>query len=896
MAVSFTNLLVCAGLCFAAPAFSAPEHAPTLGVPIVATNIPTEISTCEEAVFEVFVTNVDVQTQAAGTLQYCMPAGLSYVSVTGVSPNDVTDPRCPVFSLPAIASGANISFQIRVRVGCLPNDAGDVRDTIRITTGGVPQAPILGSSYNLRTPVIILTPGQNWNITGATGDVFTRTFTLRNEGFGRAFSLYVIDPYAQAGLQLVQTTGAFSGDTLVLKGPDLGPNGSLGYQDSVVVTQRFRIGDCGSLTTIIEYGWACADSIVCAVSRFDQYNVSGGNSPQPSIVLSLVNPFPALVPCDTTTLGFRLENIGTVTAFGIEGLIGLVKGEFEFANVGIKSDCFPFSNFRIGNVPLQDLASGSFALPYQLSFTLLLSDPDGPGGLTDADGSGFFDDLPAGQSVVIECEFVLNPACKECNELVDPYYLASQFHYDSECGSELLSSLPTNPPIGVAFLQSTMNVEHDFIFNAGTVYDFEYALDATFTGLQAQCPNDSIIAEIILPEAMALPPGFQPLFNGVPVPWWTPNDTLVYLLLPAVLGEITVPLLAVCPPDIDNSALCTPSFEPRTYQLPVSVFWTCGNGCPEGYTLTCINGEPFTVDCPRPMDTTQQHGIFADTFTIRRISLGFTDNERTTYVGPATPGLDLTIGIPFDTVLMHAEAQIEGLPGEMFDSAFVQVYYWNGLQEYFQRIGAGLEFEDAETGQVVQCPGLVLEYRFVNGYHIWEADLLGLIESGGCLSGAGVRLSAGDRIRLDVTARLTEVLPYLEVEDIKDLRVRFPYRYGGDTMLCETKNAIFRGINPEYEYTVAMNFNDGACDDVTVDLTFYQGLSGRVQNDLFPNEIRPLCVYDSLVVELATGYAFQPGSVEWFTASATEPTARRALRKFRCLTRKSPPCPTANRC
>ncbi|MFN0015427.1 MAG: hypothetical protein ACKVU2_12845 [Saprospiraceae bacterium] len=863
MAVSYSGLLVCAGLCAAAPTFSAPTYTPDFGVPIVTTNIPTEISTCEEAVFEVFVTNVDVQAQAAGTLQYCMLAGVSYVAVTGVSPGDVSDPRCPVFSLPAIASGASLSFQIRVRVGCLPNDAGDVRDTIRITAGGVPQAPVLGGAYNLRTPVVVLTPGQNWNFTGATGDVFTRTFTLLNEGFGKVFTLYVIDPFTQAGLQLVQTTGSFSGDTLLLKGNDLGPMGFLGYKDSVVVTQQFRIGDCGSLSTIVEYGWACADSIVCAVSRFEQYNVSGGNSPQPSIVLSLVNPFPAPVPCDTTTVGFRLENTGTTTAYGIEGLIGLVKGELEFANSGIKSDCFPFSNFRIGNVPLQDFTIGTFALPYQLSFTVLLSDPDGPGGLSDADGNGLFDDLPAGQSVVILCEFVLNPACKDCNELIDPYYLAAQFHYDSECGNELLSAFPTNPAIGVAFLQSTMNVEHEFIFMAGTVYDFEYALDATFNGLQAQCPNDSIVAEIILPEAMALPANFQPLFDGVPVPWWTPNDTLVYLLLPAVLGEITVPLLAVCPPDIDNSALCTPSYEPRTYQLPVSIFWTCGNGCPDGYTLTCINGDPFTVDCPRPIDTSQQHGIFADTFTVRRISLGFMDNERTIKVDPATPGLDLTLGIPFDTVLMHAEAQIEGLPGEMFDSAFVQVYYWNGLQAYFHFLGAGLEIVDAETGQVVQCPGLVLETRYVNGYNIWEADLLGLSEPGGCLFGTGVQLSAGDRIRLDITARLTEVFPYLDVEDVKDLRVRFPYRYGGDTLLCETKNAHFRGINPEYEYTAAMNFNDGACDDMTVDLTFYQGLSGRVKSDLFPMEIRPLCVYDSLIVGLAPGYAFRPGSVEW---------------------------------
>lgn len=860
MTASFFKFLVRAGLCLSLyfPVVAAAS------APIVSTIIPTDISACDTATFEVTVTNADAQAQAAGTLQYCLPMGLQYVGATGATPVDLSDLRCPVFSLPDLASGSSFSFQIQVRVGCLPYDLGDVRDTIRITAGGVPQAPVLGSAYNLRTPVITLVQGQNWSYTGANGEVFTRTFTFRNEGFGAAFLVYIIDPYAQAGLELVQTTGSFSGDTLKITGADLGPNGFLAHLDSVTITQRFRLKGCGAQTAIVQYGWACSDGIPCSPPRFDQYSMSGGSSPQPNVEISLVNPFPKARPCEPEVIRVRLENKGTTPAYGLEGLFGLVLSETEFANGGMKSDCYRFENFRIGNTPLMDFTSGALHVYYQLSLTVVTSDPDGPGGVSDLDGNGLFDDLAPGQSCIIEFDYTLNPACKSCNELLDPLYFASLFYYDSDCSIDLTALWTPNIPIGIRFDQNKLDAEHAFIFDAGTTYDFEYAFDATFSGLQMQCPNDSIIAELILPAAMTIPPGFQPEFNGTPVPWWTTDTTRVYLLLPDVLGDIDVPLLAVCPPDIDDSAICTPVYEPRTYRITVNIRWICGNGCQESYELVCLGGEPFTVDCPRPDDSTQRHGASAEIFTVRRISLGYVDNILSAQVDPAAPGLDLTMGIPYDSVLMQAEARIEGTPGEAFDSMLVQVYYWNGVQEYFQQLAAAVVFEDAETGQVLQCPGLVLDYRFnTEGYHIWETNLAALTQTGGCLFNSGVQVTAGDRVYLEILARLTEALPYLEVEEIKDLRVRFPHVAGGDTILCESQNALFRAINPEYEYSSSLNFNNGICDDLSVELTFFQGISARVLDDLFPNEIRPLFVYDTMTVELNPGYVYRPGSAMW---------------------------------
>lgn len=858
MTALFVQRLRCLGVALALPFGLA-----AAAVPVVTTVIPTDLSACEQATFTITVVNTAAQPQAAGTLQYCLPEGLVFAAATVLTPADLSDSRCPVLNLPAIPADGSLSFELSVQVGCFSIDRGDVRDTIRLTLGGVPQPPVLGSAYNLRTPVVTLLPRTNWSYTGAIGEEFTRTFTVRNEGLGAAFLVFVVDPFAQAGLELVQTTGTFQGDTLLLTGTDLGPNGYLGYLDSVVVTQTFRITGCGTQAVVIEYGWGCPDGTTCGLLRYEQYIASGGFSPQPSVQVSLANPFPRPRPCEPEIVEIRIANAGTAPALGLEWLHGLTYSSGDPGSSASKWECYQMTDFRVGGAVLPDLSFGAIPDPYRMVFSGLLSDPDGPGGLSDEDGDGQFDDLAPGAETTVQFVFELNPACKQCNETQSLRFVAAQFRYGSSCYDDIFSDLPANGEIGIHFDDNDFEIEQDFIFDAGQTYDFSYTIHAPFGGLQAQCPNDSIVAEFLLPVTLGLPPGFQPLFDSVPVPWWSPNDSTVYLLLPGTVGNLDVPLLAICPPDIDDSAPCTPPYEPRVYQLPVNIRWRCGNGCPEEYALVCMGGIPFTVDCPRPDDTSQQHGVFADTFFVRRLSVGYVDNVLSAQVDPTLDSLRLDRGIPYDTVLMQASARFEGTPGEVFDSMQIQVYYWNGLGEYFLPLGAAVVLEDAETGAEVLCPGLSFDYRYVDGYHIWEADLLPLTQPGGCLFNSGVQPTPGDRLHLEVTARLTEALPYLEVEQIKDLRVRFPYVYHGDSLLCETQNAFFEAINPLYEISVFPFFENGVCDALSVDVVLHQGLSGRIQSDLFPHEIRPLFTYDTLVVELQPGYVYLPGSATW---------------------------------
>lgn len=858
MPLPLSNLCAQGLSAFALLAFAANASVFTLQ-----TNIPNDLSPCQEAVYQVTITNSSPQPQVAGALQYCLPEGLQYTAVTGLTVADGSDPRCPVFSLPAINGNASLSFELRVRVGCSAPDQGGVRDTIRITTGGMPQDPLFGSEYNVRVPVVSLTPGQNWEYTGATGDVFSRTFTLKNEGFGGVFQLFVIDTFARTGVELINTTGTVKGDTLVLSGADLGPDGLLSHLDSVVVTQTLRLSGCPNNNLIVQYGWRCPDGETCISSKFDFNTLSAAFSAAPNVEVSANAPFIPPGPCTPGPLEIRIANTGNAPALNLEWITGYYGFPTDPPEAWQKAECLPMHFFSAGTTPLTDVSAPGSIEPYRMPLSVLTADPDGPGGLTDEDGDGRYDDLAPGNSAILTLNVGFDPACIACNNALAGWYIGSRVTFTNTCGNTVSSAWPANLSTGIAFSGEGFDDGNEFLLEAGKQYDFEYGLNVSFSGLDAQCPNDSLILHFILPEVLAAPPVFQPTLDGAALPNWAAGDTL-YLLLPKPAGNLVMPLTTVCPPDIDDSAICSPPYQPRTYQVEVLMTWTCGDGCDKELELLCDAGDHFTLDCPRPEDTTQMHGIFADSFWVQRVTLGFTDHSMSARVDPATPGLALNTAIPYDTVLMRASALIDGTSGDLFDSAQIQVYYFNDFNSpYLKRLNTAVTLLDAESGQSYLCDQLVTDEYVWKGYHIWEITLLPLTQPGGCLYAGGVHLTLGDRIELEIRAHVTEDVPNEDVTILDDLRVRFPFMYHGDSVLCKMKNTEFRVINPDYAFSVGQNFPLEVCENLQVELNFFQGYSPAIDTDIFPGEIRPLFVYDSLWVGLGPGYEYVPGSAVW---------------------------------
>ncbi|MDO6851970.1 gliding motility-associated C-terminal domain-containing protein [Cellulophaga lytica] len=90
------------------------------------------------------------------------------------------------------------------------------------------------------------------------------------------------------------------------------------------------------------------------------------------------------------------------------------------------------------------ISGGSGLGSHHIASDYLTTDPDGPGGLDDLDGDGYYDDLPAGESTEINVSMEMDPNNPSCNEGYAIYINEKDLHIDTwsitSCGSDTMSS------------------------------------------------------------------------------------------------------------------------------------------------------------------------------------------------------------------------------------------------------------------------------------------------------------------------------------------------------------------------------------------------------------------------------------------------------------------------
>ena len=822
---------------------------------------PHQVSPCQEADVVVTINNISPLLQPAGDLTYCLPQGAAFAGVSGnpaVTTLDSTDARCPVLRLPPFAPNGSIVFTLRARFSCAA-EPGGVTDTIQLNVDSKTEI-FKGHQYNIQLPVILLSPGTNWNYTGIPGDVFTRTFTLRNTGFGDAVRVVFIDNTAGAGLQLLSTTGTQFGDTIVLTGSDLGPDGLLKKDETITVTQELKILGCSNGAQAVVFGWACTDGTLCDMDA-EAYQVIVVVTDEPNLDLQLAQPVPIPKPCEPSDVLVRIRNTGTVSAINV----GVQTGFSDYPTNPdynlYKYSCFPLAGFRVGNTPVDDSSEFSFSA-HLLLFSSLTTDPDGPGGLSDEDGDGSYDDLAPGAELLLSFQMGFDPACHSCNSDMYDFDLGVRATYAGACSEIKKAILPTAIPtsVDVNFWNFTdMNATS---FEEGQAYDFNYDVDITVYALPSVCPDKTITVRFQLPVVLQPQPGFQPLFNGSPVPFHVQSNVII-MEIPSLYGRLTLPLEVLCPPDpIDGP--CNQPILPGRYQVRANLFWDCGNGCAGTLHLACFNGTPFTVGClPAPPSPDTLRAVVATGFSARRTTLGYLDNARTQPVSPATPGLNLTVGMPYDTVLLRATGEVEGGLNDIFDTTTLRLLYWNGsTQPYFTFVGARLQYYDAEKDTTFECVLAVPVNTYLNEYHIRRFPLLPLTQPGGCLYAAGIHITPGDHLSIECTVALTENLPSGGLRLVETFLAAFEYQYQGVSVVCGTESALFQTLHPRWDWEFYGNLSEDLCGNGTLEVRMEQGQT-QVSSDPFPGEIRPVYVFDTVTVTIPYGLEYVAGSLKW---------------------------------
>lgn len=485
-------LVACASIMYAQPTVSFPAW------DVASTS--TGLNVCEDE--ELLRVSIDAKIlRTNGSVILNLPPGINYVSgsVTAtagsmtIAESSIADLNAPEFSLNGggtIAVGDDIIFTIEREANCAAvdhdldgkifKDSISVISSDKVSTYRANEYNPTIQPYNVQYAAIAVLPVPT--VLTSLGATECRNITVRQGGTG-CTSLYThsvvvgscLGNYELKYAGAVLTPTSTSGDTLFYDidftaAPFLAiGNGDGCFDDGeeIIFEECFKTTCCTNVFTKHGASWGC-DGEACLESAPQTGNVNFTNG-IPNLKLTKTGDSgPEL--CGPVSFITKIENIGSETspaggsvALDVTIFMGMGSNGSALSTLGNVSlwgteyhNHHCLSNFQIINdgtsYPFEPDSivtdvGGVYAgtnIDY-LPPNYFTSDPDGPGGLEDVDGDGFFDDLPAGESIEISFDFEVKPevTCGQGRgDILAWEHMYFDVNYSNQC-------LGTRPPVRV---------------------------------------------------------------------------------------------------------------------------------------------------------------------------------------------------------------------------------------------------------------------------------------------------------------------------------------------------------------------------------------------------------------------------------------------------------------
>ena len=527
--------------------------------------------------------------------------------------------------------------------------------------------------------------------------------------------------------------------------------------------------------------------------------------------------------------------------------IGLGTG-FEMQNGG-----FEISSLQIAGVTIPNLSVMNSIADHPL----FLNDPDGPGGLTDADGDGFFDDLELGNSVVVTAQYIF--ACDQ----------ASSDDFTTNCTNDFSTALNAR----LEYLENgqTQSSElNDYFRPANMSFSSNYYTDPdAFAGVDTFRISQSISRQIRFFDTncsdagqflvnIAMPNGvsaitnqFKLIKNGsdpVPLIDIQQNGVALNLMYDAsfsnfLSGEYSLEMVF--------TSNCFVALGESTFPIQLEHFCPA---CDCGHIWYCdeLAGPHFHVTsppCPGELLLDCTAGLQARQFEVNRTSIGFSDVG---FSVPFDPGLaDQKVALPCDKVSMQFISTV----GEMSiaDSVGILVNYSNpdgssSPEELFLFSNGNLRL--THEGNEINCQVTADQLSFINA----GTDKSILIDLNDCVSNLGFSLDEGDSLELimDLTINPDGPIPS-EFFIIPNLRAVAFATIEGNRQSCDSYGDAFRVGRTKaiYDYPTSLQGMPRGCE--AGELHFRLFVPENDFANYFGNELREAQKIDSFVFDFDPG-------------------------------------------
>jgi len=737
------------------------------------------------------------------------------------------------------------------------------------------------NSYNFFSAYLAV---SNYSSVAANiGDTVTRNLEISNSGNGTITSfthnVTVGNSLGSYGLSFNGSSlapASISGDTYTyqidLALPPFVNNIGDGdvelENETMLFEETFTVDGCEQTQISHQPTWGCSSSQIC--QALEPISASILLNPElPEIKVSKINPPANTDLCLATTHTINISNdsqngpaynVEINTGFGPRSGIRTTRTANALWGNDHPTDNGSISNFRFGSNP-------SFTLPqrptteysnvgagsYFISDTHFTSDPDGPGGLEDLDGDGFFDDMAPGESTNFLFDLNLHPdntiACGEDNkDLIRYRDFFCQAYASNQCREYPATSSVLFSEGGLfrrAFSSRTPTDLHDGVgFKVG-VQGVMYSWGSNRphcngTQMFSTDPNSSWTVTLNVPTGVTLdgsPPGFTQVDPNTIV-YTTTDIAETYTFQENVDFPLVFDLSLYTGPD-DTSFSYTARYECSCYAQDIA----CGS----------ISGIRIhrNISCDGPN---------IRSFDSQRVTAGWTDDTMTTLVtlDPNVHKVDTYMAK--DEMVLRTSAVMNNVnPNNLyFDLDYGTGSVHQGGPDIIQFLDGTITINDLSSGTYT-VPITVAPVLTTNGTttHKLTFDLSSYT------SAVGPTYTYGEPLLPLGTPQADEVdleLHFIFKEDftkrasltLTDFSGSF---YDGVNTACHTiGDSVYYFKNYLVHYaTLSTGLNGKGCDPTYIEVVFKME---SVAGNQFPGEYRPPSIWQSTEFEIPDGLEF----------------------------------------
>ncbi len=854
--------------------------------------LPATVDVCgTPQTFEVTIhnntTNVLLNVQFTAQL----PTGLQYVpgSVSApVSELNITKLDTPVFAVPNLAPTDSVTFTFQAEGHCalktfIEDPNNDVLNVyiLNYDGGSVTQTTF---TYNVNTPALIYNSITNQTYTGNVGDVFVRTFYIKNSG-SSGLDGFTFTDNCGTGLQLL---GANNGNVVTQTSDfielsfDASHFATIGNNDNIfdpgeiiIIEDTVKILSCNDLQSEFHLYWGCYGDTCEDVIETGGVTIAN-NIPNLDITTSINNSTcygdPPVHDGTPSVANMTITNNGTGDAYNV--VIDIrqchsytyptfypttFRSRFDSSSVEISYD---------GGTTWQKISPDSVQ---NKNYYSCFSDPNPIGRMWFT-----IDTLPQGASVMLR--FNMYHCCGDnCYQAYIFRGWCYQVNYENACRNNYFTE-----GTGTSYHSLWQrNVTFQYPTDVFDGDNFDACFSYQQWTLWQPYDNASAFWEIIVEIPSCFTYNSHTLTDADGTPWPSPDDMfwngdsliLRYKTSSRPGGFAYWRWPTLC---LNLTANCGGSCSGGVQGFNTTVYLHTDTTCTNGGCRMCQSnnqgGMQINVHCP---NAPCPEGIDWKNYRHYRISYGLPDNNDDG-LPDGTGSLDFTRvrrdrAMFTDTVRswFSGVVRTDGTPSDWQYVFAVDTFTRYGY--VFGDIMDTLEIFDASTGNTYVCTGIPrtmsnsgtgATYRRI---YTWQMDANALAASG-CVP-PGFRFEDGDSISFRV---------YYEIDNnlggrIEAVPIRpefFATNVASPTVTDKFACDFFRGnifvIGYYHTRWPPRLLEFYSCDSLLLQYWYYLSIGPCCNNysggNLFPYEYRQWSFLDTMRLTLPTGYAYVSGS------------------------------------